>query len=84
MGVSRSAVMKWLSFNFTARAHASVKYPTPQHLSLIITEIQIGFFPSCHSLRSRVFWVTLLEKRGRSKGRYFTTFGNAAGYRGGE
>jgi hypothetical protein len=40
--VYRSAGMKWLSFNFTARAHASVKYQ-PSTLVTIITEIQIVF-----------------------------------------
>jgi len=51
---------KWLSFNFTARAHASVKYQSsnPSTPVTIITEIQIIIiFPTCHSLWSRVFWV---------------------------
>lgn len=66
--VSRSAGVKWLSFNFTARAA-----PTPRS--------NTKPYHTCHSLGSRVFWGYLAKKR-ESKGRYFTAFGNAAGYRG--
>lgn len=60
---SRSAGMKWLSFNFTARAHASVKYQ-PYHTCHFITEIQVFYFQPVTPCGSRVFWgFTWLEKR---------------------
>jgi hypothetical protein len=57
--VSRSAGMKWLSFNFTAPREPTTRSNTnPTTPVTIITE-------TCHSLWSRVFWGYLAREKGK-------------------
>jgi hypothetical protein len=62
--VSRSAGMKWLSFNFTARAPTPRSNTNPYHTCHFITEIQVVFFSNLSLLVvESVLGFTWLEKR---------------------